>query len=142
MNPRRRTKIVVSLGPSTDRAKTMSALIEQGIDMARLNMSHGTRDDHRRRAQLVCQHTRDLCRPDIPRNMPVPLFCSDSKIAIFGRNSPGGVIAQEEDVAAIIAPDQECRLADRTFTSSSRAQALLTVSGEASVLSSGWTPPE
>ena len=53
MNPRRRTKIVVSLGPSTDRAKTMSALIEQGIDVARLNMSHGTRDDHRRRAQLV-----------------------------------------------------------------------------------------
>ena len=40
----RRTKIVVSLGPSTDRAKTMSALIEQGIDVARLNMSHGTRD--------------------------------------------------------------------------------------------------
>ncbi|MGE4660409.1 MAG: pyruvate kinase, partial [Arenicellales bacterium] len=31
----------------------MSALIEQGIDVARLNMSHGTRDDHRRRAQLV-----------------------------------------------------------------------------------------
>ncbi|HJP07620.1 MAG TPA: pyruvate kinase, partial [Arenicellales bacterium] len=31
----------------------MSALIEQGIDVARLNMSHGTRDDHRRRAELV-----------------------------------------------------------------------------------------
>ena len=53
MSSHRRTKIVVSLGPSTDRAKTMSALIEQGIDVARLNMSHGTRDDHRRRAQLV-----------------------------------------------------------------------------------------
>ena len=64
MNPRRRTKIVVSPGPSTDRAKTMSALIEQGIDMARLNMSHGTRDDHRRRAQLVrdsaAQHGRAI----------------------------------------------------------------------------------
>ena len=53
MSPRRRTKIVISLGPSTDRAKMMSALIEQGIDVARLNMSHGTRDDHRRRAELV-----------------------------------------------------------------------------------------
>ena len=53
MSSHRRTKIVVSLGPSTDRAKTMSALIGQGIDVARLNMSHGTRDDHRRRAQLV-----------------------------------------------------------------------------------------
>ena len=51
MNPRRRTKIVVSLAP-TDPAKTMSALIEQGIDMARLNMSHGTAMITRR-AQLV-----------------------------------------------------------------------------------------
>lgn len=53
VSPRRRTKIVISLGPSTDRAKMMSALIDQGIDVARLNMSHGTRDDHRRRAELV-----------------------------------------------------------------------------------------
>jgi pyruvate kinase len=50
---RRRTKIVVSLGPSTDRPKTMAAMIEQGIDVVRLNMSHGSREDHRRRAQLV-----------------------------------------------------------------------------------------
>ena len=53
VSPKRRTKIVISLGPSTDRAKMMSALIDQGIDVARLNMSHGTRDDHRRRAELV-----------------------------------------------------------------------------------------
>ena len=53
MSAKRRTKIVVSLGPSTDRPKTMAAMVEQGIDVARLNMSHGSRDDHRRRAQLV-----------------------------------------------------------------------------------------
>ena len=53
VSPKRRTKIVISLGPSTDRAKMMSALIDKGIDVARLNMSHGTRDDHRRRAELV-----------------------------------------------------------------------------------------
>ncbi len=53
MSVRRRTKIVVSLGPSTDRPKTMAAMIEQGIDVVRLNMSHGSREDHRRRAQLV-----------------------------------------------------------------------------------------
>jgi pyruvate kinase len=53
VSPKRRTKIVISLGPSTDRAKMMSALVDKGIDVARLNMSHGTRDDHRRRAELV-----------------------------------------------------------------------------------------
>ncbi|MHC8865815.1 pyruvate kinase [Arenicellales bacterium IMCC57338] len=53
MIAKRRTKIVVSLGPSTDRAKAMSAMVEQGIDVVRLNMSHGSQDDHRRRVELV-----------------------------------------------------------------------------------------
>ena len=64
MSARRRTKIVVSLGPSTDRPKTLAAMVEQGIDVARLNMSHGSREDHRRRAQLVrdaaTQHGRAI----------------------------------------------------------------------------------
>ncbi|MGA0843204.1 MAG: pyruvate kinase [Arenicellales bacterium] len=64
MSARRRTKIVVSLGPSTDRPKTLAAMVEQGIDVARLNMSHGSREDHRRRAQLVrdaaAQHGRAI----------------------------------------------------------------------------------
>ena len=53
MIAKRRTKIVVSIGPSTDRAKAMSAMVEQGIDVVRLNMSHGSQDDHRRRVELV-----------------------------------------------------------------------------------------
>ncbi len=47
----RRTKIVATLGPATDRAKTLRKMIDAGLDVARLNFSHGDADEHRRRAE-------------------------------------------------------------------------------------------
>ncbi|HKQ29907.1 MAG TPA: pyruvate kinase [Burkholderiales bacterium] len=47
----RRTKIVATLGPSTDDPKVFDALIEAGVDVVRLNFSHGTPEVHRRRAE-------------------------------------------------------------------------------------------
>ncbi|MFA5522558.1 MAG: pyruvate kinase [Castellaniella sp.] len=49
----RRTKIVATLGPATSDADTIEALILAGMDVARLNFSHGSADDHRRRCTLV-----------------------------------------------------------------------------------------
>src|SRR5918998_5265562 len=49
----RRTKIVATLGPATDAPGVLDALIEAGMDCARLNCSHGTHDDLRRRAADV-----------------------------------------------------------------------------------------
>jgi pyruvate kinase len=49
----RRTKIVATIGPASSSPETIGALIEAGMDGARLNMSHGVYDDHRRRAALV-----------------------------------------------------------------------------------------
>ncbi|MFT4581338.1 MAG: pyruvate kinase [Gammaproteobacteria bacterium] len=49
----RRTKIVGTLGPATDKPKVLARLIEAGLDAARLNYSHGTRDDHAKRARAV-----------------------------------------------------------------------------------------
>lgn len=53
MTPRRRTKIVATLGPSTSSAERIEALIEAGLDVARLNFSHGSAQDHRDRVQKV-----------------------------------------------------------------------------------------
>ncbi|MBO67087.1 MAG: pyruvate kinase [Acidiferrobacteraceae bacterium] len=58
----RRTKIVASLGPSTDDAKAMSNLIRAGIDVARINLSHGSEQDHRYRADLVRHCARKRAR--------------------------------------------------------------------------------
>jgi pyruvate kinase len=49
----RRTKIVATLGPATDRPGVLDQLIAAGMDCARLNCSHGTADDLRRRAREV-----------------------------------------------------------------------------------------
>src|ERR1700757_3498168 len=49
----RHTKIIATLGPATDAPGVLDALIAAGMDCARLNCSHGTQDDLRRRAAAV-----------------------------------------------------------------------------------------
>src|SRR5574337_462091 len=49
----RRTKIVATLGPATDAPGMLAKLIAEGVDVVRLNLSHGEPDDHRARAQAV-----------------------------------------------------------------------------------------
>jgi pyruvate kinase len=55
LNVVRRAKIVCTLGPATESPDLIRRLVEAGMDVARLNMSHGTHDDHRRRYDLVRQ---------------------------------------------------------------------------------------
>ena len=49
----RRTKIVATLGPATDDKKVLRKMIRAGLDVARLNFSHGEADDHRKRARRL-----------------------------------------------------------------------------------------
>ncbi|MEA2504632.1 MAG: pyruvate kinase, partial [Actinomycetota bacterium] len=42
----RRTKIVCTLGPATQSPDAIAGLVAAGMDVARLNFSHGSRDDH------------------------------------------------------------------------------------------------
>jgi pyruvate kinase len=49
----RRTKIVATLGPASNDAKMLDALMEAGMDVVRLNFSHGKAEDHIQRAELV-----------------------------------------------------------------------------------------
>ncbi|HKZ72938.1 MAG TPA: pyruvate kinase [Steroidobacteraceae bacterium] len=53
MSSLRRTKIVATLGPATDDLATLTEMVRTGVDVVRLNFSHGTQDDHRRRLELV-----------------------------------------------------------------------------------------
>ena len=54
----RRTKIVATLGPATDDPKVLDKIIEAGVDVVRLNFSHGTADQHRERAEKVRNRAR------------------------------------------------------------------------------------
>ena len=49
----RRTKIVATLGPATETDEQLTRLIEAGVDVVRLNFSHGEPEEHRARAELI-----------------------------------------------------------------------------------------
>ena len=49
----RRTKILATLGPATDDPNTLSAMIAEGLDVVRLNFSHGHNDEMRHRVAMV-----------------------------------------------------------------------------------------
>ena len=51
----RRAKIVCTLGPAVGDAEMIRRLVDAGMDVARLNMSHGTHEDHRHNYDLVRQ---------------------------------------------------------------------------------------
>jgi len=58
----RRAKIVCTLGPATSSLEQITALVEAGMDVARLNFSHGKHADHKRAYELVRQATDEVGR--------------------------------------------------------------------------------
>jgi pyruvate kinase len=54
----RATKIVCTLGPATDAPGVLEALVAAGMDVARINLSHGTLDEHARRIAQVRETSR------------------------------------------------------------------------------------
>ena len=71
----RRTKILATLGPATDSEKSIESLIKAGVNVFRLNMSHGSHEQHRASVKKIRKiskklksHTAilmDLCGPKI-----------------------------------------------------------------------------
>ena len=82
----RRTKIVCTIGPASSDRETIGRLIDAGMDVARLNFSHGTHDDHR----LVVDHVRAEA-DRIGRRVPVLQDLQGPKIRI-GVIANGGVL--------------------------------------------------
>jgi len=59
----RRTKIVATVGPAVDSPEVLRQLIQAGATTLRLNFSHGTQEDHRRRISLIRQISFELNQP-------------------------------------------------------------------------------
>ena len=56
-------KIVATLGPSSSDEATLRALIEAGMDVARLNFSHGTHEEHANRYKILRKLSEELGKP-------------------------------------------------------------------------------
>ncbi|HEX5802174.1 MAG TPA: pyruvate kinase, partial [Azospira sp.] len=59
----RHTKIVATLGPASNDSVVLEKLIRAGVDVVRLNFSHGTADDHVARARTVREAAARVGRP-------------------------------------------------------------------------------
>ncbi|HXQ41870.1 MAG TPA: pyruvate kinase [Candidatus Udaeobacter sp.] len=63
MRRQRMAKILATLGPSSDGPQNIRALFEAGADVFRLNLSHGSHADHRRRFLAIRQIEKEIGRP-------------------------------------------------------------------------------
>jgi pyruvate kinase len=59
----KKTKIVCTIGPASGSREVLKALIESGMDVARLNFSHGTYEEHREKVRLIRALSEELDRP-------------------------------------------------------------------------------
>ena len=92
---RRGAKIVCTLGPATASGEAISALVGAGMDVARLNFSHGTHDLHAQTFALVraAAETRG-------RNVAILADLQGPKIRL-GRFADGPVVLRPGDAFAI-----------------------------------------
>ena len=63
MKTQKRTKIVCTMGPNTDNRDLLVGLAKEGMDIARMNFSHGDHEEQKRRMDLVKSVREELGKP-------------------------------------------------------------------------------
>ncbi len=124
----RRTKIVATLGPSSCDNHTIRHLIESGVNVFRLNMSHGNHEDHQQTYENVRNIAKelqqpvaifaDLCGPKIRtgnfENDAIELIRGES-VTVTTRDcigEPGLIPSQYEDLAQDVKAEDHILLDD------------------------------
>ncbi len=100
----RRTKIVATLGPACTDPKVLDKMIEAGVDVVRLNFSHGKPEEHQQRCELV----RSLAKTR-GRAVGVLVDLQGPKIRI-GKFKDGKITLQPGDLFIL---DATCALGDQ-----------------------------
>ena len=59
----KKTKIVCTIGPASESSENLSLLMKKGMDICRLNFSHGTHDEHKVRIDRIKTVRNELCKP-------------------------------------------------------------------------------
>ena len=63
INNRKRTKIVCTLGPASESEEVLRELIKNGLNVCRMNFSHGSHEEHKVKMDLVKKVREDLGEP-------------------------------------------------------------------------------
>jgi pyruvate kinase len=122
----RRTKIVCTLGPASESPEMLDRLVAAGMDAARLNLSHGSHEEHAQRLRIVREAQARAGRPlaviaDLqgPKirvgelERPVVLVEGDELVvAGEGRGEPGDLPVSPPVLADILHPGHELLIDD------------------------------
>lgn len=63
----RKTKVICTIGPACEDAEVLSEMCREGMNVARLNFSHGTHEEHQRKIDVI-KETREKL------NLPIPIM--------------------------------------------------------------------
>lgn len=97
----RRAKIVCTLGPATSSIEVLRKMVEAGMDVARLNFSHGSYDDHKQMFEKIRMLSQEVGRPiAILQDLQGP------KIRV-GKFKDGGIQLVKDDTFIITMEDYE-----------------------------------
>jgi pyruvate kinase len=91
----RTTKIVATLGPATDPPEKLKKMFEAGVNVFRLNASHGTQEDHARRIQAIRQISEET-----GTNVGILLDLQGPKIRL-GKFLNGGCMLEDGSIFTI-----------------------------------------
>jgi pyruvate kinase len=123
----RRTKIVATLGPATDPPGVLDGLVAAGLDCARLNCSHGTAEELRRRAGEVRAAGERAGRPlglmfdlqgpklRLAAGTPARTIQAGETVTFVGANGPHGgdrVVVEFGDFARLVTDRSEIVIGD------------------------------
>lgn len=84
----RKTKIVCTLGPATDKDEVLLGLMKSGMNVARFNFSHGTHVEHKRRLDKVKQFREEL-------NIPIAAMLDTKGPEVRVKDFEGGRVILE-----------------------------------------------
>lgn len=106
----RHTKIIATIGPASSEPRILDQLIAAGVDIVRLNFSHGTQSDHAAKFHLVREAAKRA-----KRHVAILQDLSGPKIRI-GRLQNGQPIALDRDARLVVAIGDEIGGPGRVFT--------------------------
>lgn len=122
----RRTKIVATLGPATDASDVMDAILRAGVDVARVNFSHGSAEEHLARVARFRDSAKrvgkfaavmaDLPGPKMRVRMPTLRFLNFGDTLFFSLSAapvePADLVLTEPELLADVRPGQRMLLDD------------------------------
>ena len=96
----KRTKIIATLGPATDDPSVLKQMIQEGVDVVRINFSHQNMESQVKRVEQVRQVATEL---DIPVGIIGDLQGPKIRVSTFKNDRVELVAANHADITAIVA---------------------------------------